>query len=144
MKRPRLFGTFSIFLTRSFYYIIEVWNAEYKLFTLYNNLTYLILSSVILYNYFKKIRHPKSSVTYFMFLGGFEPPAFRLGVPLNLCHLCSPMYRKVAFYQAFFEFRICFGSPKFAFVVRSLCLHFSRLLDFAKKGKRIVCSCRRY
>lgn len=79
MKRSRLFGTFFIFLTRSFYYIIEVWNAEYKLFTLYNNLTYLILSSVILYNYFKKIRRPKSSVAYFMFLGGFEPPAFRLG-----------------------------------------------------------------
>ena len=79
-----------------------------------------------------------------LFATRFERATFRLGVPLSLCHLCSPMYRKVAFHQAFFEFRICFGSPKFAFVVRSLCLHFSRLLDFAKKGKRIVCSCRRY
>ena len=79
-----------------------------------------------------------------LFATRFEHPTYRLGEPLNLCHLCSPMYRKVAFHQAFIEFRICFGSPKFTFVVRSLCLHFSRLLDFAKKGKRIICSCRRY
>ncbi len=70
-----------------------------------------------------------------LFATRFERATYRLGEPLNLCHLCSPMYRKAAFHQAFFEFRICFGSPKFTFVVRSLCLHFSRLLDFAKKGK---------
>jgi hypothetical protein len=47
------------------------------------------------------------------FLGGFEPPAFRLGEPLNLCHLCSPMYRKAFIRQAFSAFRIALGSRKF-------------------------------
>ena len=78
------------------------------------------------------------------FLGGFEPPTFRLGEPLNLCHLCSPMYRKVLIRQTFFAFRTLFSSSKSAFVVRSLRLHFSSFLDFAKEGKRIICNCRRF
>ena len=71
-------------------------------------------------------------------LGGFEPPTFRLGEPLNICHLCSPMYRKVAIRQAFFVFRVAPCSSKFTGVVRCSPVHFSSFLDFSKKGNKNI------
>lgn len=71
-------------------------------------------------------------------LGGLEPPAFRLGEPLNICHLCSPMYRKVAIRQAFFVFRVAPCSSKFTDVVRCSSVHFSSFLDFSKKGNKNI------
>ena len=64
----------------------------------------------------------------------FERPTLRLGEPLNICHLCSPMYRKVAIRQAFFVFRVAPCSSKFTGVVRCSPVHFSSFLDFSKKG----------
>ena len=69
---------------------------------------------------------------------GFEPPAFPLGEPLNICHLCSPMYRKVAIRQAFFVFRVAPCSSKFTGVVRCSPVHFSSFLDFSKKGNKNI------
>ena len=71
-------------------------------------------------------------------LRGFEPPAYRLGEPLNICHLCSPMYRKVAIRQAFFVFRVAPCSSKFTGVVRCSPVHFSSFLDFSKKGNKNI------
>jgi hypothetical protein len=70
--------------------------------------------------------------------GGFEPPTSRLGEPLNICHLCSPMYRKVAIRQAFFVFRVAPCSSKFTDVVRCSPVHFSSFLDFSKKGNKNI------
>lgn len=61
---------------------------------------------------------------------GFEPVACRLGEPLNICHLCSPMYRKVAIRQAFFVFRVAPCSSKFTGVVRYSPVHFSSFFGF--------------
>ena len=69
---------------------------------------------------------------------GFEPPASPLGEPLNICHLCSPMYRKVAIRQAFFVFRVAPCSSKFTGVVRCSPVHFSSFLDFSKKGNKNI------
>ena len=69
---------------------------------------------------------------------GFEPPTLRLGEPLNICHLCSPMYRKVAIRQAFFVFRVAPCSSKFTGVVRCSPVHFSSFLDFSKKGNKNI------
>ena len=69
---------------------------------------------------------------------GFEPTAYRLGEPLNICHLCSPMYRKVAIRQAFFVFRVAPCSSKFTGVVRCSPVHFSSFLDFSKKGNKNI------
>ena len=69
---------------------------------------------------------------------GFEPPTYRLGEPLNICHLCSPMYRKVAIRQAFFVFRVAPCSSKFTGVVRCSPVHFSSFLDFSKKGNKNI------
>lgn len=69
---------------------------------------------------------------------GFEPVACRLGEPLNICHLCSPMYRKVAIRQAFFVFRVAPCSSKFTGVVRCSPVHFSSFLDFSKKGNKNI------
>ena len=69
---------------------------------------------------------------------GFEPVACRLGEPLNICHLCSPMYRKVAIRQAFFVFRVAPCSSKFTGVVRYSPVHFSSFLDFSKKGNKNI------
>ena len=71
-------------------------------------------------------------------LSGFGPLAFRLGEPLNICHLCSPMYRKVAIRQAFFVFRVAPCSSKFTGVVRCSPVHFSSFLDFSKKGNKNI------
>ena len=71
-------------------------------------------------------------------LSGFGPLAFRLGEPLNICHLCSPMYRKVAIRQAFFVFRVAPCSSKFTDVVRCSPVHFSSFLDFSKKGNKNI------
>ena len=71
-------------------------------------------------------------------LAGFEPTAFRLGEPLNICHLCSPMYRKVAIRQAFFIFRVAPCSSKFTGVVRCSPVHFSSFLDCSKKGNKNI------
>ena len=68
----------------------------------------------------------------------FERAAFRLGEPLNICHLCSPMYRKVAIRQAFFMFRVAPCSSKFTGVVRCSPVHFSSFLDFSKKGNKNI------
>ena len=68
----------------------------------------------------------------------FERAAFRLGEPLNICHLCSPMYRKVAIRQAFFVFRVAPCSSKFTGVVRCSPVHFSSFLDFSKKGNKNI------
>ena len=68
----------------------------------------------------------------------FERAAFRLGEPLNICHLCSPMYRKVAIRQAFFIFRVAPCSSKFTGVVRCSPVHFSSFLDFSKKGNKNI------
>ena len=69
---------------------------------------------------------------------GLEPVACRLGEPLNICHLCSPMYRKVAIRQAFFVFRVAPCSSKFTGVVRCSPVHFSSFLDFSKKGNKNI------
>lgn len=69
---------------------------------------------------------------------GLEPPVYRLGEPLNICHLCSPMYRKVAIRQAFFVFRVAPCSSKFTGVVRCSPVHFSSFLDFSKKGNKNI------
>lgn len=69
---------------------------------------------------------------------GFEPPAYRLGEPLNICHLCSPMYRKVAIRQVFFVFRVAPCSSKFTDVVRCSPVHFSSFLNFSKKGNKNI------
>lgn len=69
---------------------------------------------------------------------GFEPVACRLGEPLNICHLCSPMYRKVAIRQVFFVFRVAPCSSKFTDVVRCSPVHFSSFLDFSKKGNKDI------
>ena len=68
----------------------------------------------------------------------FERPTLRLGEPLNICHLCSPMYRKVAIRQAFFVFRVAPCSSKFTGVVRCSPVHFSSFLDFSKKGNKNI------
>ena len=68
----------------------------------------------------------------------FERTAFRLGEPLNICHLCSPMYRKVAIRQAFFVFRVAPCPSEFIFVVRCSPVHFSSFLDFSKKGNKNI------
>ena len=68
----------------------------------------------------------------------FERAACRLGEPLNICHLCSPMYRKVAIRQAFFVFRVAPCSSKFTGVVRCSPVHFSSFLDFSKKGNKNI------
>lgn len=70
--------------------------------------------------------------------GGFEPLTPRLGEPLNICHLCSPMYRKVAIRQAFFIFRVAPCLSKFTGVVRCSPVHFSSFLDFSKKGNKNI------
>ena len=69
---------------------------------------------------------------------GFEPLTLRLGEPLNICHLCSPMYMKVAIRQAFFVFRVAPCSSKFTGVVRCSPVHFSSFLDFSKKGNKNI------
>ena len=63
---------------------------------------------------------------------------YSLGEPLNICHLCSPMYRKVAIRQAFFVFRVAPCSSKFTGVVRCSPVHFSSFLDFSKKGNKNI------
>lgn len=73
-----------------------------------------------------------------MFATRFERATFRLGEPLNICHLCSPMYRKVAIRQAFFVFRVAPCSSKFTGVVRCSPVHFSSFLDFSKKGNKNI------
>ncbi len=73
-----------------------------------------------------------------MFATRFERATFRLGELMNVCHTCSPMYKKVSIHQAFFVFRVAFGSSKFIFVVRCSPLHFSSFLDFAKKENKNV------
>ena len=75
---------------------------------------------------------------FLAFPRGFEPPACRLGEPLNNCHLISPMYRKVAIRQAFFIFRVAPCSSKFTGVVRCSPVHFSSFLDFSKKGNKNI------
>lgn len=65
----------------------------------------------------------------------FERATFRLGEPLNICHMSSPMYRKAFIRQAFSIFRVVSGLPVFIYVVRSSQGDFSCFLDFAKKGK---------
>lgn len=67
-----------------------------------------------------------------------ELTTFRLGEPLNICHLSSPMYRKVAIRQAFFIFRVAPCSSKFTGVVRCSPVHFSSFLDFSKKGNKNI------
>ena len=67
-----------------------------------------------------------------------ERNTFRLGEPLNICHLCSPMYRKVAIRQAFFVFRVAPCSSKFTGVVRCSPVHFSSFLDFSKKENKNI------
>ena len=85
----------------------------------------------------KRAWHPPSP--FFMAPpAGFEPVACRLGEPLNICHLCSPMYRKVAIRQAFFIFRVAPCSSKFTGVVRCSPVHFSSFLDFSKKGNKNI------
>ena len=69
---------------------------------------------------------------------GFEPTAFRLGEPLNICHLCSPMYRKAFIRQAFFVFRVAPCSSEFTDVVRCSSVHFSSFLDVSKKGNKNI------
>lgn len=71
-------------------------------------------------------------------LARFELTAFRLGEPLNICHLCSPMYRKAAIRQAFSVFRVAPCSSKFTGVVRCSPVHFSSFLDFSKKGNKNI------
>ena len=82
--------------------------------------------------FFRKTRH------FLAPQGGFEPLTYRLGEPLNICHLCSPMYRKVAIRQAFFVFRVAPCSSKFTGVVRCSPVHFSSFLDFSKKGNKNI------
>ena len=67
-----------------------------------------------------------------------ELTTFRLGEPLNICHLCSPMYRKVAIHQASLAFRVAPCSSKFTGVVRCSPVHFSSFLDFSKKGNKNI------
>ena len=69
---------------------------------------------------------------------GFEPMTSALGEPLNICHLCSPMYRKVAIRQAFFVFRVAPCPSKFTDVVRCSPVHFSSFLDFSKKENKNI------
>lgn len=69
---------------------------------------------------------------------GIEPPASPLGEPLNICHLCSPMYRKAFIRQAFFVFRVAPCSSKFTGVVRCSPVLFSSFLDFSKKGNKNI------
>lgn len=57
---------------------------------------------------------------------------------MNICHLCLPMYRKVAIRQAFFVFRVAPCSSKFTGVVRCSPVHFSSFLDFSKKGNKNI------
>ena len=89
----------------------------------------------------KKAENPDKSRLSAWFLASparFERAAFRLGEPLNICHLCSPMYRKVAIRQAFFVFRVAPCSSKFTGVVRCSPVHFSSFLDFSKKGNKNI------
>ena len=89
---------------------------------------------------FQKEKTPQSiEITAFLVrLPGLEPGASGLGEPLNICHLCSPMYRKVAIRQAFFVFRVAPCSSKFTGVVRCSPVHFSSFLDFSKKGNKNI------
>ncbi len=62
-------------------------------------------------------------------LTGFESAALRIGESLNICHLYSPIYTKVAIRQAFSyseSLRVRPSSP----------VHFNSFLDFFKKGSK--------
>ena len=81
---------------------------------------------------------PVVYVAAILLTGLFGLILFLLGEPLNICHLCSPMYRKVAIRQAFFVFRVAPCSSKFTDVVRCSPVHFSSFLDFSKKGNKNI------